>query len=1126
MGSTTYQYIFHRTDKLKTGLLNEKTLEGVEFLGAIVTLSVRQTCTRVNVVQSYRNAESGSVDATYVFPVKDGWTVSSFEAEMQGTSIKAVIQDREHTHKEYRDGCFIAAVGTLKPGESCTTSIVYVMPTDYDASGDTLEVLLSKDVFPAQTMKDGELLDWKKAFNVQSNRNLPRALRIDLDCSMDWSIETAECNMDGTTLDKQGTQLTGHYECVFQPGEPIGLPDDFKLQMKLADSRDLISVFVVKEEGDIPDDEVYALSLPIVPSFTEEQLLAPNTELVLLIDCSGSMMHRMPEVERCAKLCLQGLPQSVRFNIILYGDSRKTLDESGCLEFNTDNLLWGRSFIHKMDANMGGTNLNGALKAAYDLPMARGYCRQIVLITDGACNKPDESVRLAKENATSTRLFTFHLDPKTDHRKHMEQLSKASGGRYLVIGPGDRLTEPILMELEDLLQPCLVKATLTYSYEGNAMKDAAETAVPPIRNATGSLPLLFSNLRYVSYAFGGRGLEANPVVKLSAWYAEQHLEWTYHIGDLQTGVKCNNTREADPPSVLHIAAATTRIRNLTEFSTKSTLPVEDVDEVLRLSRTFNVVSPLTCFQVAVDHSDPATANRIWTQDHIVKKEIACEYSYELPRHERDIARVDRPAPPAIMDEPRPTIRPLDDPDTEYEPAPSSGLSTIAFMQNIVRGIVHSICRASTVDDLVFTQTAAGNWNMNNLFARSLDSSVQELLQAVPSVHEDVTLVVPAVVERNRRLEEERRRAEEAENEKRKQEEELAIRKAKLEMERQIALEKARAKMSEEDAAAAEEAEKKKKEEEAEKLRAEAEAKEKAKKEMEKQKEKEAKAKEAERKKLVKKLGEDAVRQQEEAEARKAEEEEQRQQKEEEAALRREDDTRALWEAEERAKHITNIWATALALAYLDLNHSDQAQEFALVARRGHLWLMGTGVPNAELWPEQAAAFLKPILEEQAQILAYEREIRERETEIARRDYEAQIAAEEEEHLREEEQFEARMQARKAQEDIRVIADDESSEEEDEESRRQRFAEVEEEERRLAEQPVEEEPDIVEEEEPEEPTEAVEGEAVEGEEGAAEVVDDEEGAFPPEDEEAFPAPTDEQLDELGEEEIEEDVEEEE
>ena len=73
----------------------------------------------------------------------------------------------------------------------------------------------------------------------------------------------------------------------------------------------------------------------------------------------------------------------------------------------------------------------------------------------------------------------------------------------------------------------------------------------------------------------------------------------------------------------------------------------------------------------------------------------------------------------------------------------------------------------------------------------------------------------------------------------------------------------------------------------------------------------------------------------------------------------------------------------------------QAQEYALVSRRGMQWLLNTGVPNAEVWPEQAAAFLKPILEEQRQIQQYEREIREREAEAARADLEAQARKEEE-----------------------------------------------------------------------------------------------------------------------------------
>uniref|UniRef100_A0A7S1IP40 VWFA domain-containing protein n=1 Tax=Eutreptiella gymnastica TaxID=73025 RepID=A0A7S1IP40_9EUGL len=1155
IGPTTYQYVFHRTDQLQTGLLNEKTLSNLEFLGAHITLTVRQFCTKVNVVHTYRNSEAMAIEAAYVFPIEDGWTVCRFEAEMEDKTVSAVIGEREEKHKEYRDGCFIAAVGTLKPGEKCTTSTSYIVNTDYNPRGNTMEVIMSKSVLPLQSKKDPELMGWRDAFKVQEHRKLPRAIRIDIDCSTNWPIESHQCNMDAT-LDTQGTELTGWYEQVFQPGDPIVLDDDFHLHLQLADARDHMNVSIVKEEGNIPESETYALTMSIVPSFSEEQHLAPNTEIVFLIDCSGSMHHRIREVERCAKLCLQGLPQSVRFNVILFGDTFKMLDEAGCLDFTTDNLLWGRSFVHKLSPDMGGTNLLPALKAAYALPMKRGYCRQVVLFTDGVVAKPYESIRLAKDNAHDTRLFVFHLDPKAKDCQHMEQLALASAGQYTAIGSGDRLTEPLLTTLDDLLQPCLTQATLTYCYEGNAMRDAAETPVPPIRNVADRLTLLFNDVRHVAYAFGSSDLQPNPVVKLSAWFGEQHLEWTYHIGDLQTGMKVNNNHEGDGASVWHTAVATARIRELTEYSTESALSDAQVAEVLRLSSAFTVMSPLTSMtiKVALAGGD-AEAARVWTQDHIAKKHIAHEYAYTLPRPDRDFTQVERPHP-TPMDAPCPTVRPQPPADTLYQKPAPAPMTTMAFMRNVVRGIVHQICRQSAVDDLVFAQNAAGHWVMNSRFARMLDSSTAELLQALPKVDDDVHLVIPAILERDRCLEEERMKIEAAENERRRQEEEIAIRKAKVEMEKQLKLEQARAKMTEDELAAFDAAEAKKKEEEAEKLKAQQEKAEKERKEAEKEREKEAKRKEAERKKLVKKLGEETVRQQEEEEARKAEEEQQRIVQEAEEALQREDDARAAWESEERTKHITNIWATALALAYMDLKFADQTTEFSLVARRGMMWLAQTGVPNADLWPEQAAASLKPILAEQAQILQYELEIRQRETENARQELEAQARALEEERELKEQELRAAIQARhEASLQTQAIADDDSSLEEDEESRRQRFAAIIEEEQRLAhESQVEEEPEITAQEDElqeagdETPAEETEGET--GDETPAEETEGETGDemptegetgdeapadevgeevledAPPADEDEFPSPTEEQLNEMGEEEIEEDVEEEE
>mmetsp|Transcript_17733 Transcript_17733/g.30730 ORF Transcript_17733/g.30730 Transcript_17733/m.30730 type:complete len:1135 (+) Transcript_17733:84-3488(+) len=1126
MGSTTYQYLFHRTDKLKCGLLNEKTLAPVDFLGAQVAFTIRQFCARVNVVHTYRNTESKAIEAAYVFPVEDGWTISSFEAEMQDKSLRGTINPREHTHKEFRDGCFTAALGTLQPGEVCTTSVAFMMETAYNPHGEDLEVVLSKSILPDQVMKVADLQGWKNAFTVQGHHKLPRAVRIDVDCIMDFNIQNVHCNMISATLKTNATELTGFYEQIFPEDVPIMLEQDFVIQMKLADPRDHMKVFVVKEVGNIPEDETYAIAMPIVPHFTDEQMQSPNTEVLFMIDCSGSMANRIQEVERAVKLGLQGLPRSVRFNLLQFGDSCKLLDESSCLEFTTDNLLWGRSFIHKMEANMGGTNMYAALKAAYAVPITRGYCRQLLLITDGAVNDHYKMIRMAKDNAHTTRLFAFHLDPTAADRSAIQQLATVTAGQHHPIGPDERVTEPLLKAMEDMLHPCLTNAALQYCYEGAAMKDVAETTVPPIRNVASSLPLIFNNPRHVAYAFGGASLMANPVVQLTAWFGEQHLEWTYHMGDLQSGVRHNNNQECDRHSVLHTVVAMNRIRQLTEYSTKSALPEDDTSEVMRLSSTFNVLSPLTCFHVGVQYADESAAARTWTQDHVVKKEIACEYSYNLPRHESAIAKVERPCPPKIKDEPKASIRCEPAKDTLYKMPPAATTSTLDFMRGVVRGIVHSICRQSTLDDLVFTQLAAGNWIMNPLFARTLDSSMYELSQSVPKVHEDIVLDVPAIHERNRRFEEERQKAEAEEEERRKKEEEVAIRRAKMEMERQWKLERERAKMTEEELAALEEAEAKKKEEADEKARRDQEAAEKAKKDSEKEAEKEKKRKEAERKKLVKKLGEEAVRAQEEAEARKAEEEVMRAQKEVEAAIKREEDAKALWEWEEREKHVANIWATALALAYLDLNFEDQAQEYALVSRRGMQWLLNTGVPNAEVWPEQAAAFLKPILEEQRQIQQYEREIREREAEAARADLEAQARKEEEQREAIFAEFQASMQRQKEEEtELRGLAEDEESDEETEDTRRDRLAEMAAAEAAAKQADhVEEEPGIA----------AMEAEA-EGNDGAAEdagdvdpdaahAVDDEvmEEDVVAEEEAAEEEKQGEEQEEAGEEEIEEDV----
>eukprot|EP00906_Rhabdomonas_costata_P016837 RCo024190 len=970
-----HAHLFDQTDEVPSGVFNQKTLKPLSLLGAGVTVLVQQYAARVTVVQHYRNLEPAAATAAFVFPLDDDWVVHDFRAELDDRSLNINVKERDRRLKEYRDSAFVASLGEITPGALVQIKITFVMNVTHlspslDQSKPVVNLHLRRSILPTPSAPYAGLSEWANGFVVALRKKLHHGIILDVNCQMEYPITDVHCNYGtrefhsrygkwykyeldtgaavtvagGVPTKPPGTSKTlrARMDFEFASNEAVQLFEDLDFTLELDEPSSVMKLSSIHEKSQVSDAEMYAFQWVIAPTFTEEQVAAPNTELLLLIDCSGSMTPYMSELQRAAALCLQSLPTSVRFNVALYGESCKLLSDSGALAMTQDNLLRAREFVRAAEATMGDTNLLKALKATTSAPVTRGYCRQILLVTDGGMIAPHDTVKAAKELSSCTRVFPFLLNPRSAELEVMQQLASSCGGRATnVVSSGGSLAEILLATLEDMLQPALTQPLLSYAYEGSALKADPDEIVPPIRN-TAALPPLFRGSSYTLAAFGGSDLQANAVATLSSWVGEQRLEWTYHMGDPQ-GYTANDRGTVGSYSVLHTVAAASRIRELTEFNPRSCPTPAEAQEVTGLSSTFTVISPLTCFVCSAAAKDSAAQARTWSKDHLATSEIACEFSYVLPRSERDVGRVVRPRPPLVVDPPSESLRRGPPPDRRFKPTPPPPTTTTEFMQGIVLSLVDAVCQPPRVEDLLFLQSAEGSWSMDARLARLFGLPLDHLLHLVPEVPKDLRLEIPAILERDRRLEEERCRAEElAELERQKEAEKLA-QKAAQEAERERKLQAARARMSEDELAAYDAAQKKKQQEAAEKAKLDHERAEKERKEREKEAERQRKKLEADRKKLIKKLGEDAVRAQEEEELRRAAEKQEKLRLQAEAVIQRQNDARALWEAEQRQKFLDDIWATALALAYLKLAFEEAAPLYQLLARRAARWLCGVGV---------------------------------------------------------------------------------------------------------------------------------------------------------------------------------------
>ena len=129
-----------------------------------------------------------------------------------------------------------------------------------------------------------------------------------------------------------------------------------------------------------------------------------NTELIFVMDCSGSMSGgRIRECKRAMQIFLQSLDEGVIFNIVRFGSNFEILwPESK--PFNEENLQVAKRYVDRADADLGGTQLLPVLQTIFQKDHIPGKSRQLFLLTDGEVQNTGNCVMEVSGNV-------FHLLP-------------------------------------------------------------------------------------------------------------------------------------------------------------------------------------------------------------------------------------------------------------------------------------------------------------------------------------------------------------------------------------------------------------------------------------------------------------------------------------------------------------------------------------------------------------------------------------------------------------------------------------------------------------------------------------------------------------------------------------------
>src|SRR5579862_2591317 len=320
-----------------------------------VKASIIDMASRVTLSQTFRNDTADTAhEALYRFPLYENSAVCAFTMEHSGRKIKGIVKAEEEAVQTYEAAkaegktaalvlqkepdIFQTKVGNIPPKTSITVTLTYITPLKQDTESNSIRFTLPTSIAPRYG--DGS--------NTGSS-----------------NVKSGDVGFDLTIDAKMPSQITS----VSSPSHPISMslsgPNSAEISLSHASpSLDKDVVILVAAKGideprcvieTHPTTATKCAMLTLVPKFNLPRV---PTEVIFVIDRSGSMYDKVDTLKRALQIFLKSLPASpeIYFNICSFGSNFDFLFKDGkSKKYDAKTLKTAEDFVQKVDANYGGT---------------------------------------------------------------------------------------------------------------------------------------------------------------------------------------------------------------------------------------------------------------------------------------------------------------------------------------------------------------------------------------------------------------------------------------------------------------------------------------------------------------------------------------------------------------------------------------------------------------------------------------------------------------------------------------------------------------------------------------------------------------------------------------------------
>ncbi|HMF12457.1 MAG TPA: VIT domain-containing protein, partial [Gemmataceae bacterium] len=554
------------------GLLipEDKQLPPLAMLNHQVKITLEDQVAITHVEQTFRNHTDRQLEATYVFPVPKGASVTKFTMWMNGKETHGELLPADKAREVYTS----IVRRTQDPGllEYIGNNVLRMRVFPVPAKGDqkvafsyesvaSREAALVEYIYPLKT--DGKATATLEKFGITATIKSQHGVQNVYSPTHSLNVKRVNDREVAVEFERNQGLLDKDFQMFYSTGDKdVGLTA-------------LLHRPVASENG-------YFMLL-LTPKIEMSAKYEVSRDMVMILDTSGSMRGvKMDQAKKALKYCLDNLGPKDRFALMNFATTVNKYKD-GLLENAPDQLEQARKWVDRLEAT-GGTAINDALAAGLEL-RTKDETRTftIIFFTDGMPTVGETNIdkilknTLAK-NSANTRIFTFGVGDDVN-ASFLDKLADETRAVATYVRPAEDIEAKVSGLYAKISHPVLtnLKVVATNGIDFNEV-------YPP------QLPDLFHGGQVqVLGRFSGKGPSA---IKLTGQVGMETKEFAY---DLSFPDKTADDKEF----VEHIWARR-KVGYVLDQIRSHGESKELKDEVIALAKKYGITTPYTSWLIAPD----------------------------------------------------------------------------------------------------------------------------------------------------------------------------------------------------------------------------------------------------------------------------------------------------------------------------------------------------------------------------------------------------------------------------------------------------------------------------------------------------------------------------------------------